>query len=127
MFRGSSEALHPVPAALDWPPYDRETLERTAPVLLAPGTVIYSLASEQQIDPMGLEVWSRGAIAQRDQFWQRVLRDRCGLREAMQVANGGKAEADAICKAEGRGTRDERRRPSSIIPSSLVITPGATR
>jgi len=99
MFRGSSEARHPVPAALEWPAYDREALQQTMPALLAPGTVIYSLQTETRIDPMGMEVWSRGAIAQRDQFWQRVLRDRCAAREALQVANGGKATPDGICQS----------------------------
>jgi len=99
MFRASSEAVHPVPAALEWPPYDREALQQTAPVPLATGTVIYSLQSEERIDPMGLEIWSRGAVAQRDAFWQRVLRDRCAAREALQIANGGKATPDGICQS----------------------------
>jgi len=99
MFRGSSEARHPVPAALDWPAYDREVLERSAPAMLAIGTVIYSLQTETRIDPVGVEIWSREAIRQRDVFWQRVLRDRCAAREALQIANGGKATPDGICQS----------------------------
>jgi hypothetical protein len=99
-----------VPAALEWPPYDREALQQTAPAMLATGTVIYSIPREAQIDPMGIEIWSRGAIAQRDAFWLRVLRDRCAARETLQVANGVTPTPDGVCqKSEVREQRSEVR------------------
>jgi hypothetical protein len=95
MFRASSEARHPVPAALEWPEFDREPLGR--------GIVGYSLPTETPATTVVGDVWSRGAAQQRDAFWQRVLRDRCAAREALQVANGGKPDPDPVCqKAQDR-------------------------
>jgi hypothetical protein len=93
-FPGSSAALHPVPAALDWPEFDREQMGR--------GIVGYTLPSETSATAVVAEIWTRGAAQQRDAFWQRILRDRCAAREALQVANGGKAKPDGVCQAEGR-------------------------
>jgi len=43
------------------------------------------------------EIWTQGAMMQRDAFWQRVLRDRCASREALQIANGDRPDPDPIC------------------------------
>ena len=144
MFPGVSIARHPVPAALDWLEFDRFTVDRPARIIVLPGAMEYTVASEdpanpEMMTPIG-DFWSRAAAQQRDAFWQRVLRDRCAAREALQVANGGKAEPDGVCQGApmrdegttGRGTS----RPSSVIPlpssiirhpSSLVMTPEARR
>jgi hypothetical protein len=66
-------------------------------IVLPPGAQGISLPVERDF-PVA-EVWSSGAVEQRDAFWQRVLRDRCAAREALQVANGGQADPDPICRA----------------------------
>ena len=89
---GQSSALHPVPAALDWPEYDIFPM--------ANGAKEYSLRSEMVGTARLGETWSQGAVTQRDAFWARVLRDRCAAREALQIANGGKAEPDGVCRPQ---------------------------
>ncbi len=63
---------------------------------MPPGTVVWSLESEDTVAVA--EIWSAGAAMQRDAFWSRILRDRCAMREALQVANGGTPVPDDICR-----------------------------
>ena len=84
-----------MPPALEWPAFDREVLREPASARLPGGTAIYSLPSETAIAPADL--WSVGAAQQRDAFWERVLRDRCAMREALQVANGEAPTPDGVC------------------------------
>mgnify|MGYP001608381396 CR=1 FL=1 len=87
-FLGNSGARHPVPTALDWPEYDRAQ---------AGGVTEWSLRTETAGRAILGEVWTRGAAEQRDAFWQRILRDRCAAREALQIANGDQPAPDAVC------------------------------
>lgn len=114
-WRGSASLPHPTVEALDWPAFDREVIPAPMPALLAPGIEIFSLQTEDTVTVA--EIWSTGAAAQRDDFWLRVLRDRCGMREAMQVANGGKPDPDAICRP---GPPPDPRKPA---PPSMAPPP----
>ena len=90
-FPASSGARHPVPAALEWPAYDRFT---------SGGVTEWSLPTEASANARMGEIWTQGAVMQRDAFWQRVLRDRCAAREALQIANGGAPDPDPVCRAK---------------------------
>ena len=90
MFQGNSATKHPAVEALDWPEYDRS--------FLPGGGVEYSLPSETADNVTFGDTWSLGAAQQRNAFWQRVLRDRCVMREVLQIANGEKPQPDGICQ-----------------------------
>ena len=92
-FPASSGARHPVPAALEWPAYDRFTSGDVSE---------WSLPTETSANARMGEIWTQGAVMQRDAFWQRVLRDRCASREALQIANGDSTDPDPICRTGER-------------------------
>jgi len=90
MFQASSAAKHPIADALDWPNYDRARVQG--------GGWEYSLPTETAGNVRLGDLWTIGVVQQRDAFWQRVLRDRCIMREVLQVANGEKPKPDGICQ-----------------------------
>jgi len=90
---GSSAVRHPIPAALEWPAFD---------VFRSGGVSEWSLPTETAQTAKARELWTQGAVDLRDAFWQRVLRDRCAAREALQIANGDRPEADPVCRPAER-------------------------
>lgn len=95
---GNPSTAYPIPEAREWPAYDVDTIDQAAIMLVRPPVGVYSLREERPITPA--EIWSVGAARTRDEFWQRILRDRCAAREALQAANGQPREPDPVCRME---------------------------
>jgi hypothetical protein len=117
---GKSDSLDaPENEASDWPEYDEEFVPYPVRVMLAPGTRVISLPSEKRVD-VG-EIWSEGAVVQREAFWARVLSDRCALRAALQASRGQSVKQDPICTDKPRFHRpqmQERQRSTSLKPDA---------
>ena len=64
----------------------------------ASGHTIFSLRDEATAIPhVGL---TQRAFAGLLEYWTRILRERCAMREMLQVANGGAPDPDPVCRAK---------------------------
>jgi len=62
------------------------------------GKVVFSLPEETSaIADVGL---TQRAWTATVEYWVRILRDRCMMREMLQVANGGAPDPDPVCRAK---------------------------
>lgn len=64
----------------------------------ASGHTIFSLPEEATAIPhVGL---TQRAITALVDYWGRILRERCAMREMLQVANGENPKPDPVCRAQ---------------------------
>ncbi len=63
----------------------------------ATGHTIFSLREEATAIPhVGL---TQRAFTALVEYWGKILRERCAMREMLQVANGERPDPDPVCKA----------------------------
>jgi len=61
------------------------------------GKVVFSLSEEATASAdVGL---TQRAWTATVEYWVRILRERCMMREMLQVANGGRPDPDPVCQS----------------------------